>query len=150
LQHYHPTTITSLDWYFVCIQFLQIIPRTIVGLLPAADFVTHARLGGGPHFLARFNCTPGGGFFRPACSETLQFFIDILRAESQPHIANMASIWSRKLDVLYIVFFFIHLAAMFAVDLYHFYPPSFRPEWMIQLRTYYIESYKDRFFTAPP
>jgi hypothetical protein len=62
----------------------------------------------------------------------------------------MASIWSRKLDVLYIFFFFIHLAAMFAVDMYQFYPPSFRPEWMIQLRSYYIESYKDKFFTDPP
>jgi hypothetical protein len=62
----------------------------------------------------------------------------------------MASIWSRKLDLLYIVFFLVHMAAMFAVDLYQFYPPPFRPEWMIQLRTYYIATYKDRFFTAPP
>ncbi|KAK3171204.1 hypothetical protein OEA41_003288 [Lepraria neglecta] len=39
---------------------------------------------------------------------------------------------------------------MFMVDLYPLYPLSIRPTILTNVRTWYIETYKDRFFTDPP
>lgn len=106
------------------------------------------------------------------------------------------SIWARKLDLLYFIFFIIHIPVMLgrcpldslnvplmlryvlatchvllhcdnsyifdifvclfltspfaAVDLAPFYPSSIRPQFTVDIRTWYIATYKDRLFTRPP
>ncbi|KAF2484965.1 transmembrane protein 6/97 [Neohortaea acidophila] len=60
------------------------------------------------------------------------------------------SITSRKRDLVYLAFFLIHIPVMFCVDLYPLYPESIRPQFMTNLRTWYITTYNDRFFTTPP
>ena len=58
--------------------------------------------------------------------------------------------WYRMLDFVYLTFFFIHLPVMFAVDLYPLYPPSLRPTVLTDMRSWYIDTYKDRFFSEQP
>ncbi|KAF2431560.1 hypothetical protein EJ08DRAFT_696353 [Tothia fuscella] len=60
------------------------------------------------------------------------------------------SIFSRKRDLLYLIFFTIHLPIIFAVDIYPLYPSSLQANWMGQLRLWYISTYRDQFFTEPP
>jgi EXPERA (EXPanded EBP superfamily) len=36
------------------------------------------------------------------------------------------------------------------VDLTPLYPVSIKPQWMLDLRMWYITTYKDRFFVEPP
>ena len=80
------------------------------------------------------------------------------------------SIWNRKLDLLYLIFFITHIPVLLgklswdqrraggpsrtnvsgAVDLADFYPVVIRPAFTITLRDYYISTYRDRFFIAPP
>ncbi|KAF6240973.1 hypothetical protein HO173_000766 [Letharia columbiana] len=57
------------------------------------------------------------------------------------------SAWHRRLDLVYLAFFIIHVPIMFAVDLYPLYPLSLRPPFLADLRSWYIATYKDRFFT---
>ncbi|GAB7362930.1 hypothetical protein MBLNU230_g3229t2 [Neophaeotheca triangularis] len=62
----------------------------------------------------------------------------------------MASILSRKRDLAYLVFFATHIPVIFFIDAYNLWPSSLRPEFMTDLRTYYIETYQDQFFISPP
>lgn len=62
----------------------------------------------------------------------------------------VASTWSRKLDYVYLAFFLIHIPVMLAVDFAGFYPASIRPTFTLQIRDYYIDTYRDRFFIDPP
>ncbi|KAF2242840.1 hypothetical protein BU26DRAFT_493577 [Trematosphaeria pertusa] len=61
-----------------------------------------------------------------------------------------SSIWSRKRDLVYLVFFLTHLPVMLAFDLTSYYPASLKPLWMSSIRTWYIATYGDRFFFSPP
>ncbi|KAL2052414.1 hypothetical protein ABVK25_007286 [Lepraria finkii] len=60
------------------------------------------------------------------------------------------SIWQRRLDMVYLTFFLIHIPIMFMVDLFPLYPLSIRSPLLTSLQTWYIDTYKDRFFTDPP
>ncbi|KAI8931205.1 hypothetical protein NX059_011554 [Plenodomus lindquistii] len=60
------------------------------------------------------------------------------------------SIFQRKRDLAYLVFFIIHLPVMLAFDLTAFYPTSIKPTWMTTLREFYVATYGDRFFYNPP
>lgn len=60
------------------------------------------------------------------------------------------SILSRKRDLLYLVFFIIHIPVMLCVDLTPLYPISLKPQFMIDLRKWYIVTYSDQFFVSPP
>ncbi|KAF2098737.1 hypothetical protein NA57DRAFT_75976 [Rhizodiscina lignyota] len=60
------------------------------------------------------------------------------------------SLFSRKLDIVYLIFFIIHIPIIFAVDAYPLYPPSIRPAWMDEIRNFYITTYRDQFFISPP
>ncbi|KAF3052900.1 hypothetical protein E8E11_011422 [Didymella keratinophila] len=60
------------------------------------------------------------------------------------------SILTRKRDLVYLIFFIIHLPVMLAFDLTAYYPINFKPLWMTDLRTFYVSTYGDRFFYAPP
>ncbi|KZF25383.1 hypothetical protein L228DRAFT_280624 [Xylona heveae TC161] len=57
---------------------------------------------------------------------------------------------SRKCDLLYLLFFAIHIPIMFLVDLAPFYPDSFRPQVITAIREWYIKTYRDQFFSSPP
>ncbi|KAF1819509.1 uncharacterized protein K489DRAFT_412823 [Dissoconium aciculare CBS 342.82] len=62
----------------------------------------------------------------------------------------MTSIFSRKRDLAYLVFFLIHIPVMFCVDLAPLYPDSIRPTFITELRKFYITTFRDQFFIAPP
>ncbi|MCJ1225513.1 hypothetical protein MMC12_002162 [Toensbergia leucococca] len=64
--------------------------------------------------------------------------------------AQKKSIWSRKRDLVYLTFFLIHIPVMFLVDLTPMYPDSIRPQFLTDLRNWYIETYNDRLFSNPP
>jgi len=56
----------------------------------------------------------------------------------------------RRLDIVYLIFFIIHLPVMLVVDLTPFYPASITPSFMTYLRSYYVTTYRDQFFISPP
>ncbi|PVH93623.1 integral membrane protein-like protein [Periconia macrospinosa] len=60
------------------------------------------------------------------------------------------SIWTRKRDLVYLVFFVVHVPVMLCFDLTHYYPTSLKPTFMTSLREWYIATYNDRFFYNPP
>ncbi|WPG99191.1 Hypothetical protein R9X50_00200200 [Acrodontium crateriforme] len=60
------------------------------------------------------------------------------------------TIFSRKRDLLYLTFFIIHIPVMFCVDLAPIYPASIKPQFISDIRTFYIDTYHDRFFSNPP
>ncbi|PGG98029.1 hypothetical protein AJ80_09598 [Polytolypa hystricis UAMH7299] len=60
------------------------------------------------------------------------------------------SIWTRKIDLTYAVFFVVHVLVMLLVDLVPLYPESLRPAFLGQIRTFYIDTYQDKFFSNPP
>jgi len=62
----------------------------------------------------------------------------------------MASLLSRKLDLLYFVFFLTHIPIMLLVDLYPLYPNQIVPAFMTGIRKWYITTYDDQFFIKPP
>ncbi|KAK8243334.1 transmembrane protein 6/97 [Phyllosticta capitalensis] len=59
-------------------------------------------------------------------------------------------ILSRKRDLVYLTYFLVHVVVMFVGDLAPLYPDSIRPQFMDNMRQWYIEQYQDRFFTSPP
>ncbi|KAK7545272.1 transmembrane protein 6/97 [Phyllosticta citricarpa] len=59
-------------------------------------------------------------------------------------------ILSRKRDLVYLTYFLVHVVVMFVGDLSPLYPDSIRPQFIDDLRQWYIEKYQDRFFTSPP
>jgi len=54
------------------------------------------------------------------------------------------------MDLLYLIFFFIHVPIMFTVDLVPLYPASLTPEFLLSIRADYIATYSDQFFVSPP
>ncbi|KAG9965108.1 hypothetical protein KCU61_g1985, partial [Aureobasidium melanogenum] len=60
------------------------------------------------------------------------------------------SIWNRKRDLIYLIFFLTHIPIMFCVDLTPLYPAALKPAFMTNLRTWYITTYRDQFFSSPP
>lgn len=65
-------------------------------------------------------------------------------------MAPPRSIWARKLDLLYLVFFIIHIPIMLTVDLSGYYPPLPFLQAIRDLRTWYIATYRDLYFIKPP
>ncbi|KAF4553023.1 Hypothetical protein D9617_8g050360 [Elsinoe fawcettii] len=60
------------------------------------------------------------------------------------------SIFTRKTDLLYLIFFSIHLLVMFNVDLIGLYPAWLQQTYMLDLRKWQVATYKDQFFVSPP
>ncbi|KAH9824503.1 putative membrane protein [Teratosphaeria destructans] len=60
------------------------------------------------------------------------------------------STFSRKRDLTYLTFFLIHIPIVFFVDSAPLWPEALKPTFMTTLRTFYIETYHDQFFTSPP
>ncbi|KAG8631432.1 hypothetical protein KVT40_000572 [Elsinoe batatas] len=60
------------------------------------------------------------------------------------------SVFSRKTDLFYLVFFCIHLVVMFNVDLVSLYPDWLKQKYMLDLRKWQVATYKDQFFVSPP
>ncbi|KER00323.1 hypothetical protein AUEXF2481DRAFT_270 [Aureobasidium subglaciale EXF-2481] len=60
------------------------------------------------------------------------------------------SIWKRKRDLIYLIFFLTHIPIMFCVDLTPLYPAALKPAFMTNLRKWYITTYRDQFFSSPP
>ncbi|KAF1960667.1 integral membrane protein-like protein [Byssothecium circinans] len=61
------------------------------------------------------------------------------------------SIWQRKRDLVYLVFFAVHLPVMLCFDLTGYYPAAIKPAWMTDVRVWYVATYGDRlFYNAPP
>lgn len=65
--------------------------------------------------------------------------------------AMASSLLSRKRDLIYLVFFFIHIPVLLCVDTYPIWASSIGvPAWMTSLREFYLTTYKDQFFIKPP
>ncbi|KAF2673450.1 hypothetical protein BT63DRAFT_421600 [Microthyrium microscopicum] len=62
----------------------------------------------------------------------------------------MASIFSRKRDLMYFIFFLTHIPIIITVDCYNLWPASLRPAFMDDIREFYITTYQDQFFISPP
>ncbi|RAL58953.1 hypothetical protein DID88_009244 [Monilinia fructigena] len=60
------------------------------------------------------------------------------------------SIFTRKLDLLYLVYFSTHIPVMFLMDLQALYPPSLTPTFLTSIKNFYITTYNDQFFISPP
>ncbi|KAF2637620.1 integral membrane protein-like protein [Massarina eburnea CBS 473.64] len=60
------------------------------------------------------------------------------------------SIWQRKRDLVYLVFFVVHVPVMLGFDLTGYYPASIKPAWMTDIRAWYVSTYGDRFFYNAP
>jgi len=61
-------------------------------------------------------------------------------------------ILSRPLDLLYLIFFLTHVPVMLCVDLTPLYPAFVHASlpFLGRIRAWYVATYRDRFFVAPP
>jgi hypothetical protein len=60
------------------------------------------------------------------------------------------SIFERKRDLVYLVYFGVHFWVMLAFDLQPLYPASIIPQWMSKTQAWYVATYADKFFVSPP
>lgn len=63
------------------------------------------------------------------------------------------SIFSRKRDLMYLIYFCISVPMMFIMDCQPLYPPHLIPTFMTKLGDFYVDTYKDQFFlpgNTPP
>ncbi|PYH96524.1 integral membrane protein [Aspergillus ellipticus CBS 707.79] len=61
-----------------------------------------------------------------------------------------ASLWSRKCDLIYFLFFAIHVPIIFLVDAAPILPSFLQSDLSHSLRQFYITTYHDKFFEEPP
>jgi len=94
-----------------------------------------------------------------------------IKSGRKPTNTPTKPIWNRKRDLLYLIFFLIHITVMFrkpqslhpifpfndhqtynlpVIDLTPIYPAAIKPQFLTTLRTWYITTYRDQFFTRPP
>lgn len=59
------------------------------------------------------------------------------------------SIWSRKRDLAYLIFFLTHVPIIFLIDTVPLQPAFLRTELSARLREFYIANYRDKFFEEP-
>lgn len=61
-------------------------------------------------------------------------------------------ILSRPLDAIYLIFFLTHIPVMLCVDLTPLYPSFIHTTFpfLNQIRAWYVQTYRDRFFIEPP
>ncbi|KAJ9256489.1 hypothetical protein DTO207G8_2492 [Paecilomyces variotii] len=64
--------------------------------------------------------------------------------------SKSTSIWTRKRDLVYLGFFFTHVPIMLMVDIVPFYPIAIRSDVLVNIRQFYIETFRDKFFETPP
>ncbi|KAN0104188.1 Transmembrane protein 6/97 [Hyaloscypha variabilis] len=60
------------------------------------------------------------------------------------------SIFSRKRDLLYLIYFCTAVPMAFIVDLQPLYPPHLIPGWMLGITEYYIKTFNDQYFINEP
>ncbi|EFE31875.1 integral membrane protein, putative [Trichophyton benhamiae CBS 112371] len=60
------------------------------------------------------------------------------------------SSWRRTADYAYAFFFILHIVIMFMVDLVPLYPEALKPAFLDDIRSFYINTYQDKFFIDPP
>ncbi|EGD96561.1 hypothetical protein TESG_03999 [Trichophyton tonsurans CBS 112818] len=60
------------------------------------------------------------------------------------------SSWRRTSDYVYAFFFILHIVIMFMVDLVPLYPDALKPAFLDDIRSFYINTYQDKFFIDPP
>ncbi|KAL1999415.1 hypothetical protein VTN02DRAFT_4545 [Thermoascus thermophilus] len=58
----------------------------------------------------------------------------------------MPSIFRRKRDLLYFLFFVIHVPTILLADISPLYPDSIRPAFLDRIQQFYIDTYHDKFF----
>ncbi|KAL2217828.1 putative integral membrane protein [Thermoascus aurantiacus ATCC 26904] len=58
----------------------------------------------------------------------------------------MASILSRKRDLVYLAFFMIHVPIVYLADVTSLYPEAIRPAFVNRIREFYVNTYHDKFF----
>ncbi|EXJ81071.1 hypothetical protein A1O3_07359 [Capronia epimyces CBS 606.96] len=70
--------------------------------------------------------------------------------QEQHHHRPRRPLTARKLDIVYLAFFVIHIPVMLLVDLAPLQPAFLRPQISYTLRQFYRDHYRDRYFEAPP
>ncbi|KAG9238967.1 transmembrane protein 6/97 [Amylocarpus encephaloides] len=60
------------------------------------------------------------------------------------------SIFSRKRDLAYMVYFALGIPIAFAMDLQPIYPPHLLPEILVSLKDFYVRNYNDQFYINTP
>ncbi|KAA8646882.1 hypothetical protein EYZ11_010043 [Aspergillus tanneri] len=60
--------------------------------------------------------------------------------------SSPVSLWRRKRDLIYFVFFVIHIPIVFLVDTVHFLPSFLTFQFSYDVRDYYFTTYQDKFF----
>ncbi|KAE9363298.1 hypothetical protein N431DRAFT_564838 [Stipitochalara longipes BDJ] len=60
------------------------------------------------------------------------------------------SIFSRKRDLVYLLYFCTAVPMAFIVDLQPLYPPSLIPGWMLGITEFYIKTFNDEYFINEP
>ncbi|OJD24151.1 hypothetical protein ACJ73_04486 [Blastomyces percursus] len=60
------------------------------------------------------------------------------------------SIWSRKLDILYVVFLSTTVFLAFAIDFVPFYPAGLFPQWATAVHDFYVNNYNDPLYVKDP
>ncbi|KKZ63172.1 hypothetical protein EMCG_02468 [[Emmonsia] crescens] len=60
------------------------------------------------------------------------------------------SIWSRKLDILYVGFLSATVFLAFAIDFVPFYPTGLLPPWTTTIHDFYVKNYNDPLYARDP
>lgn len=64
-------------------------------------------------------------------------------------MAEKKSIFSRPLDLIYLIYFATHIPVTLAIDFQIFYPPHWVPKVLSDALAFYIDTYKDPFMGSP-
>ncbi|EER40506.1 conserved hypothetical protein [Histoplasma capsulatum var. duboisii H88] len=67
-----------------------------------------------------------------------------------PHRVHPRSLWSRKLDLLYVVFLSATVFLAFSIDFVPFYPPGLFPQWTTAIYDFYVNNYNDPLYVKDP
>ncbi|KAI9044329.1 EXPERA domain-containing protein [Aspergillus affinis] len=67
-----------------------------------------------------------------------------------PKASTTLSLWNRKRDLLYFVFFVIHIPIVFLVDTVHLQPSVLTFKFSYDVRDFYFRNYQDKFFMDTP
>ncbi|EPE31283.1 hypothetical protein GLAREA_12586 [Glarea lozoyensis ATCC 20868] len=61
-----------------------------------------------------------------------------------------SSIWTRKRDLVYLIYFIVALPIVFIMDCQAIYPPQSTPAVLTSLKEFYIRNYNDQFYVKTP
>lgn len=64
-------------------------------------------------------------------------------------MAERQSIFSRPLDLIYVIYFATHIPVTLGIDFQVFYPPHWVPKVLSEALEFYVDTFKDPFMGSP-